>query len=201
MRKISSNDVIYDSNIIIYYSFHTENHKILELTNKSKKLTEFLISNGSHIHVPKFIMDEIESKGIRKIIDEYITTNQITNLPQNPNMIFRLGLEFKIKRKLKRLQDKEWFSIEDYTPSEELINRIDDFFLNLNKSEITEFLKLKNRNNPKPSYNDIQLIAYSKEREHPLISNDYDITYFSKELIEKNLAHQIFNLKELIIYN
>ena len=72
------------------------------------------------------------------------------------------------------------------------------FVMNLNQRN---FLRLKKTDTIKPSLIDIKLIAFSKEKNTTLISNDYDITYFSKELIEKNLAHQIFNLKELIIYN
>lgn len=104
MNRIKNQLITYDSNLIIYYCFSTKNHEIIELTSKTKKLTEYLINNNSEIILPQFIID-------------------------------------------------------------------------------------------------IKLIAFSKEKNTTLISNDYDITYFSKELIEKNLAHQIFNLKELIIYN
>ena len=41
--------VIYDSNIIIYYCFKTKETKIIELTDKTHILTEFLVKNQSKI--------------------------------------------------------------------------------------------------------------------------------------------------------
>ena len=63
------------------------------------------------------------------------------------------------------------------------------------------FLKAKHKNKVLPSKEDMELIAFSKKRKSPLISNDYDITFFANELYKKHLSHQIFNLKELTIYN
>ena len=92
--------------------------------------------------------------------------------------------------------------IDEYCQTEKSINQIEEFYSTIcNEPKSKEFLRLKKTDTIKPSLIDIKLIAFSKEKNTTLISNDYDITYFSKELIEKNLAHQIFNLKELIIYN
>ena len=47
----------------------------------------------------------------------------------------------------------------------------------------------------------MELIAFSKEISSPLISNDYDITFFREELFEKGLSGEIYSFKELDFYN
>ena len=101
---------------------------------KSQKLTEFLINNGTNIVIPEFLMSEIKNKGIRKISEEFIERKQLTNLPKNPDMMFLLGIEFKVKRKLEHLQNKEWFIVEPYIPSESIYNQIYTFFQRIEKS-------------------------------------------------------------------
>ena len=203
MKNLTSFDnITYDTMVILYYCFNIKNHKLVEYTNKSQKLTEFLINNGTNIVIPEFLMSEIKNKGIRKISEEFIERKQLTNLPKNPDMMFLLGIEFKVKRKLEHLQNKEWFIVEPYIPSESIYNQIYTFFKELkNHPKLGEFLKKKKRYNPLPSIEDMNLIAFSKEKEYPIISNDYDLTFFAEELLKKRLCSEIFDFRDLDIYN
>lgn len=47
----------------------------------------------------------------------------------------------------------------------------------------------------------MELIAFSKDIKSPIISNDYDITFFADELFEKGLSDRIYNFLDLDIYN
>ena len=203
MNRIKNQLITYDSNLIIYYCFSTKNHEIIELTSKTKKLTEYLINNNSEIILPQFIIDEIKNITFSEIVFNYITKrSEVTHLPKNPTYLFRIELEGKIRKKFEKFLKREWITIDEYCPTEKSINQIEESYSTIcNEPKSKEFLRLKKTDTIKPSLIDIKLIAFSKEKNTTLISNDYDITYFSKELIEKNLAHQIFNLKELIIYN
>lgn len=67
--------------------------------------------------------------------------------------------------------------------------------------KMNNFLKLKNRSNPLPSNEDLKLILFSKYKNAPLISNDYDITFFVDDLLESNLAYDIFEFKSISYYN
>ena len=132
MKRLSNfENVIYDANILVYYCFNTKNHSIIELTKKTHELTNFLMENNTSIIIPKFIVEEIRTKTIRKILEKYISTKQLTNLPKNPNMIFKLGLEHRVKTKFQKLLKKEWIYIENYNPSEELLDKTYDYFDNL----------------------------------------------------------------------
>lgn len=47
----------------------------------------------------------------------------------------------------------------------------------------------------------MNLIAFSKEKGYPIISNDYDLTFFAEELLKKRLCSEIFDFRDLDIYN
>ena len=196
------NCVSYDSMIIIYYCFNIENYKLIEFTNKSHILTEYLVQNNIKINIPSFLVSEIKRKDTMQMINQYISSKQITNIPNNPNFAFKLGLEFKFKTKFKKLLKKEWFNVNEYEPPTELYEPIETFFKDLAKDEkYNEFLKKKNRNNPVPSFEDIGLMAFSKEKQCPIISNDNDITFFAEDLIKNKLTDKIFDFNKLDIYN
>lgn len=203
MNQLKDIDTItYDTMLIIYQCFNIKHHQLIEYANKTQRLTEFLVKNNAEIVVPEFIINEIKNKGIRKITNEFIKSKQLANLPKNPDQAFILGIEFKVKMKLSRLQTKEWFTVIIYQPPEKYIDQIYEFFKELkHHPNVNEFLKLKNRRDTIPSFEDMAIIAFSKEMKIPIISNDADLTFFSNELCEKGLSDKIFNLSELEIYN
>lgn len=195
-------NITYDTMLIIYHCFNIKHHQLIEYTNKTQILTEFLVKNNAKIVVPEFIINEIENKGIRKITNEFIKSGQLANIPKNPDQAFILGIEFKVKMKLSRLQTKEWFTVIIYSPPEKYLDKIYDFFKELkHHPNINEFIKRKNRRDTIPSFEDMAIIAFSKEMKIPIISNDADLTFFSNELYEKGLSDKIFNFSELEIYN
>lgn len=200
-RLKNKDNVIYDSMIIIYYCFNDKNHKFLEYTGKTHTLTEFLINNNIEIVVPSFLKAEIERKDIMQMIDSIISSNQITNI-SNTNFTVKLGLEIKFKNKFKKLQKKEWFNVVEYIPSAELLDPLRKFFESLiNHPQYEEFLKKKNRDTPIPSFEDLGLMAFSKDKEYPIISNDNDLTFFAYELYKQDLSNEIFNFDDLDTYN
>ena len=56
---------------------------------------------------------------------------------------------------------------------------------------------MKNTDELSPSDEDMMLILFAKYKQSPLISNDWDITFFAEELYTKNLAYEIFNFKDI----
>ena len=59
--------VIYDTNIIVYYLFPEGKYRIPLYTRYAKRLTDFLFHQKSTIVVPHFIISEIERKGYIKL--------------------------------------------------------------------------------------------------------------------------------------
>ncbi len=206
MNRLKNNQyTIYDAQIIIYYCFLYKNHRIVELTNKARILTAFLIKNNVTIIVPASIIMEIFNKGFEKIISEYTSSkypNQITGLTKKLSYVFEYRLQRKVEKNFNNMINSNWFEVRPHFPSEASIDDIIDFFKNINdKSKLNEFLNEKDRYDPVPSRIDMELIAFSKEISSPIISNDYDITFFAEELFEENLSDEIYPLKELNIYN
>lgn len=77
-----------------------------------------------------------------------------------------------------------------------------DFFDQLNTHpKFNKFLKKKKRSTPAPSFEDLGLMAFSKDKGHPIISNDNDLTFFADELYKKNLTGKIYNFNDLDTYN
>ena len=70
-----------------------------------------------------------------------------------------------------------------------------------NDPKIKNFLKKKRRDTLMPSFEDLGLMAFSKDKEYPIISNDNDLTFFADELYQKKLTHLIYNFNNLDIYN
>ena len=66
---------------------------------------------------------------------------------------------------------------------------------------IKAFLKAKHKTKIVPSFEDMALIAYSKEKNIPIITNDKDLTFFAEELIKRKLSCEIIALQDLDIYN
>ena len=90
----------------------------------------------------------------------------------------------------------------DYIPPAELVAPLMKFFKSLiNHPKYDEFSKKKNRDTTIPSFEDLGLMAFSKDKEYPIISNDNDLTFFADELYEKDLTNEIFNFNDLDTYN
>ena len=64
-----------------------------------------------------------------------------------------------------------------------------------------EFMEKKKRENPVPSFEDLALMTFSKDKNCPIITNDNDLTFFSEELYQKNLTGKIYNFNDLDTYN
>lgn len=65
---------------------------------------------------------------------------------------------------------------------------------------LNEFLTIKRRESPIPSEVDLELIAFSKDMDFPIISNDNDITFFAEELYENGFSSKIYNFRDLDFY-
>ncbi len=102
-------EVVYDANIIIFYCFLYKTHRIVERTNKARKLTQYLVNNGVEIKVPEFIIHEINNKGFPKIVDDYLNDkrNVIVDVSRNPPHGLTLRLVQKLQNNFKNLQKKD----------------------------------------------------------------------------------------------
>ena len=196
---------MYDANIIvIFYCFLYKTHRIIEKTNKARKLTQYLVNNGVGIMVPKFIINEINNKGFPKIVNDYLKDNKnvIVDVSKNQPHGFTLRLVKKLQNNFKNLQKKDYFYIEEYEPEEKLFNSIKSFFINFNdKNKLNKFFALKHTNVLSPSDEDMKLILFAMENNAPLISDDWDVTFFRVELSQKNLSYEIINFKEIGFVN
>jgi hypothetical protein len=192
--------VAYDAQIIIYYCFSYKEYKLTGRTTKARDLTQYLVNNGTTICVPDFIIDEINHKSIPRIVSDYVEDERrpILEWPLHPPHGLVLRLTDKVKANFENLQKKSYFNVVEYSPDKTALNSIKSFFMNFNdKDKLNEFLNLKNTNMLSPSDKDMMLILFAKDKQIPLISNDWDITFFVEELVDKNLAHEIVNFKDI----
>ena len=116
MKRLKNNHhVIYDAQLIIYYCFLFKNHRIIELTNQSRILTQFLINQGIQIVVPESIIHEIKKKGFEKIISEYTSSKypmQIIGLSKNLSPAFEYRLKMKIENNF--YYSEQWEGYANY---------------------------------------------------------------------------------------
>ena len=162
------------------------------------------MNNGVGIMVPKFIINEINNKGFPKIVNDYLKDNKnvIVDVSKNQPHGFTLRLVKKLQNNFKNLQKKDYFYIEEYEPEEKLFNSIKSFFINFNdKNKLNKFFALKHTNVLSPSDEDMKLILFAMENNAPLISDDWDVTFFRVELSQKNLSYEIINFKEIGFVN
>ena len=190
MRLKNKTHVIYHANIIIYYCFPDEGeNRIIPYSKITNKLTELLFNQKSTIIVPHFIIREIEMKGFYDIVDDYFFEKERT---------LKLRLMRKINKKYETLINNRKFTVEEYEPSEVLLNTINTAYANFkNLNNIDEYLSQKHTRDLNPSLEDKKLILFSKEKGCPVISNDLDLTFFNEELLNLNLVNEIIDLKTI----
>ena len=189
IRLKNQMQVIYDANIIIYLIFPDGKYRIPLFTKPAKRLTKFLFNQESTIVVPHFIIREIERKEYYKIINE-----NFEDIRQSS----KLALMNKLKKNFENLKKHENFLQEYYNPSDELLDCIDNAFMDFNDLDnINEYLMRKHVDMLNPSLEDKKLILFSKYKECPLISNDLDLTFFQEELLNRGLAHEIIDLMSI----
>lgn len=151
--------VIYDANVIIFYSFPEGKYRIESLTNPAKRLTRFLFNQNSNIIVPQFIVDEIKIKGFYEIINDYFSSIGEAS---------KFGLMRKVRNNFENLLEHENFLVEDYEPSEKLLKSINSAFINFNNLDnIDEYFQRKHTNILNPSEADKKLLLFSKEKKMP----------------------------------
>lgn len=170
MNRLKDVDqVIYDANIIIYYSFPEGKYRLIGLTKPAERLTNFLFNQDSTIVVPSFIISEIEHKGYFDIIDEYFLDIEIDS---------KYRLLRKVRNKFENLLEHDNFLIENYKPSIKSLHSINDAYTKFNNlNDIDEYFTLKHTDALNPSIENQMLILFSKEKKCPLVSNDLDITF------------------------
>lgn len=107
-RFKNESEVVYDANIIIFYCFLYKTHRIVEKTNKARKLTQYLVNNGVGIMVPEFIIHEINNKGFPKIVNNYLNDkkNVIVDVSKNPPHGLTLRLVQKLQNNFKNSRKK-----------------------------------------------------------------------------------------------
>lgn len=192
---------IFDANVIIYQCFPNGKYRIIGLTKPAKDLTNFLINQDSFIIVPHFIISEIEQKGFINIIDDYFAPkniNQICEPPKHVDEAFKFKLMRKVRSNYNALKQNDNFLIEEYEPSSDLMESINNAFTDFNSLPyVDEYLRLKHADYVNPSDADKKLILFSKEKECPLITNDLDITFFCEEISKRNLTFEIIEFKSI----
>lgn len=206
IEELQCSEVLYDANVIIYYSSFISipfRGITIELcmieTAKIHKLTKELVESGKKIITLKLVWEEIEKKGIARLIDDFCNNPQIKgkfNSKEIPDRV-RLIFAAKMERKLKKIKMKEWFDITNYVPDQNCINTLKHFYLSLDGTpKMMEHFHKKGNYNPVPSYQDRALLCCSSEYNILLVSNDSDITDFMEELKKEGHCFEIFDLKK-----
>lgn len=189
IRLKDKQNVIYDTNIIIYHCFPKGKYNIKQYSNPAIRLTEFLFDQNSIILIPNFVILEIGRKGVYKIVNDYFS-----NIENHQ----KLRLYTKIRYNLDNLKQNPQFVVEDYMPSNDSLESINDAYAEFsNLSNINEYFCLKKTNNLNPSLEDKMLILFSKDKESPIVSNDLDLIFFRDELIDKDLVHEIIDFNSI----
>ncbi len=200
--------IVYDANPILYYCFnHREklrgnivHFRVIGFTNKSINCTQHFINNNATIETIKQVISEICKKGVAKIVDEYCNDGQTKDLigisrSSKIPQAMKLRLVKKTEDKIKDLIKKSWFSVIDYSPNSDDIERIRKFYKSLEPTpKMITHMNGKNRNVPWPSDVDMMLLAYSKENDAPILTNDTDFTNFKDELQSEALCFEIIEL-------
>ena len=190
IRLKNQTNVIYDTNIIIYYLFPDGKYRIPLYTRPAKRLTDFLFNQQSVIIVPHFIINEIERKGYYNIINDYFNDIRQSS---------KLALMNKLKSNFEKLKKHENFLEEYYEPSIKLLESISNAFIDFNNLDnIDKYFMRKHTDMVNPSVEDKKLILFSKDKECPVISNDLDLTFFREKLLNLNLVHEIIDFDSLI---
>ena len=135
-----------------------------------------------------------------KIVDDYCNDGQTKDLigirrsSKVPQAI-KLRLVKKTEDKIKDLIKKSWFSVIDYSPNSDDIEAIKEFYRSLESTpKMIGHMIEKNRNVPWPSDIDMMLLAYSKENDAPILTNDKDFINFKDELQSEALCFEIIQL-------
>ena len=190
IRLKNQTNVIYDTNIIIYYLFPDGKYRIPLYTRPAKRLTDFLFNQQSVIIASHFIINEIERKGYYNIINDYFNDIRQSS---------KLALMNKLKSNFEKLKKHENFLEEYYEPSIKLLESISNAFIDFNNLDnIDEYFMRKHTDMVNPSVEDKKLILFSKDKECPVISNDLDLTFFREKLLNLNLVHEIIDFDSLI---
>jgi len=188
---------IYDTNCIVYYRFNFQEKykgKILSIFHpfhsKIDKLTSKILNEKWHIYTIKIAWEEIQNKGIAVIVEDLLKEKGLYT------EIIARRLSQKLLNSLNDLKSKSWFIIEDFLPSDDRLDQVKQFYINLPDSSEKKRLIDKNRR-PFPSYVDLSLIVYSKKIRGLLVSTDHDICDFKDELEKNNLCSKILPLWEI----
>lgn len=194
MNRLKDVDqVIYDANIIIYYSFPEGKYRLIGLTKPAEKLTNFLFNQDSKIVVPSFIISEIEHNGYFDIIEDYFLDMEIDS---------KYRLLRKVRKKFEKLLQHDNFLIENYEPPSKLLESINDAYVNFNNLDnIDAYFMEKHIDTLNPSIEDKMLILFSKEKKCPVVSNALDLTFFRKYLLKLNLVHEIIDFRTITSMN
>jgi len=131
-------------------------------------------------------------------VNEFINSK---DFPYNTKYIGnyeKLNIEKKLQTKLQELSNKTWFKIESFMADQDRIEKVITFYRSLFETEkMIQHLKKRNRKDPEPSFEDINLLIFSKENKLPLLSNDNDFVLFQEEIEENNICYRIFPLSEI----
>lgn len=208
-HNISS--ILLDANCIVYHCFHTKvririshsKHINVDLkypifTDQIHEIVSYLCACYVSIKTLEMVWDEIQKKGLAIIVNEFINSK---DFPYNTKYIGnyeKLNIEKKLQTKLQELSNKTWFKIESFMADQDRIEKVITFYRSLFETEkMIQHLKKRNRKDPEPSFEDINLLIFSKENKLPLLSNDNDFVLFQEEIEENNICYRIFPLSEI----
>lgn len=202
--------ILYDANCIIYHCFfaterykkRTIQFKYPELSEKTQNLTNFFCKENITILTISDVWEEIFTKGVAAIVEElirdYCTYYYGIFKRRRFPPVLKLKLNKKLERKILGLREKEWFKVVDFTPSQEEVVDVVNFYLSQKKSKTMQEIKeFKGRYTDVPSKADINLLKYSQINKIPVLTNDKDLIGFKKELEKRSLCYKIYPLSKV----
>ena len=203
--------ILFDANCIVYHCFHTKvrikishsKHINVDLkypifTDQIHEIVNYLCKCCVSIKTIEIVWNEIQKKGLAIIVNEFINSK---DFPFNSKYIGnyeKLNIEKKLQTKLQELSNKPWFKIEPFIANQDRVDKVIAFYRSLLVTEkMIQHLSKRNRKYPEPSFEDINLLIFSKENKLPLLSNDNDFVLFQEEIEENNICYRIFPLSEI----
>lgn len=213
----SAAEIIYDANLFVYYCFNCRikiggnnfTVKHILFTDKIIDFTCKILNQGKRVLTTENTILEIERKTIAEIVEEIAESPDFKKfLRMQSNKVpstIKYYICRKVEEKFKEIKQKDWLAIQPHQPGPAAIQRIKAVYDALHCKSDQRIIAIANKNKKRgidshyPSKVDIELIDYSNTKKAPIISNDRDITSFTKELTaadatEKFLSPNMFNV-------
>ncbi|HAD81204.1 MAG: hypothetical protein A2509_06210 [Candidatus Edwardsbacteria bacterium RIFOXYD12_FULL_50_11] len=212
-RLLGCKKITYDTNCVIFYCLNTslksKNGNFVEInygdkTKKAQELTTWFCSRGGIVFL-RYCAKEIE--------EETVAQSIVKDFANNPTILKKLdmqreGMPYLIQnqiqnsffKKFDKLKRYPWFEInDDFKPPPDILRSIDNYFRYEMKSSksLLDRLSFSKKKHPIPDITDQIFLAFTYCSKIVGITHDSSVYSYQKELKDKNLCGEVFDLMSL----